>query len=320
MKKFGIVIFLILLAVVIIFIVVGDFKSTRLGNRSENLYELDIDAYKDVDPSLIPYKETKNYTIQADSVNGIGYLRQKIYIVADMFLQVFDLEGKQLLKANLPYPPKCLDVVEDGTIVIGFKARIGLFSQNGEQGWITEQISSKSVITAVAVKGQVVFVADAGNRSVHRYDLSGKYLDSFEGKTGGKDLHGFIVPSANFDLKINNDGELWVVNPGKHAFENYTDGGELRSFWENSSMKIDGFSGCCNPAHIAFLSNGSFVTSEKGLVRIKIHKPSGEFDSVVAAPEKFKEDGKAPDVAADENGNIYALDYDRKIIRVFALK
>ncbi|KPK82560.1 MAG: hypothetical protein AMS27_14455 [Bacteroides sp. SM23_62_1] len=320
MKKFGIVIFLILLAVVIIFIVVGDFKSTRLGNRSENLYELDIDAYKDVDPSLIPYKETKNYTIQADSVNGIGYLRQKIYIVADMFLQVFDLEGKQLLKANLPYPPKCLDVVEDGTIVIGFKDRIGLFSQNGEQGWITEQISSKSVITAVAVKGQVVFVADAGNRSVHRYDLSGKYLDSFEGKTGGKDLHGFIVPSANFDLKINNDGELWVVNPGKHAFENYTDGGELRSFWENSSMKIDGFSGCCNPAHIAFLSNGSFVTSEKGLVRIKIHKPSGEFDSVVAAPEKFKEDGKAPDVAADENGNIYALDYDRKIIRVFALK
>ena len=104
-------------------------------------------------------------------------------------------------------------------------------------------------------------MADAVNRSVHRFDISGKYLDSFEGKTGGQDLHGFIVPSPYFDLKVNGDGELWVINPGKHAFENYTDDGELRSYWENNSMKVDGFSGCCNPAHIAFLPDGSFITS-----------------------------------------------------------
>lgn len=320
MKKLGIILFLILLAAVMIIIVVGDFKSTRLDNRPGNQYELNIDEYKVVDPSLIAYKETKNYTIQADSVNGIAYSRQKIYIVADQFLQVFDLKGKQLLKVNLPDPPKCLDVTKDGTIMIGFKDHIGMFSENGEQIWMAERINSQSVITAVTVKGKVIFVADAGNRAVHRYNISGNYLDSFEGKTGGKDLHGFIIPSANFDLKINEEGELWVVNPGKHALENYTEEGELRAFWENNSLKVDGFSGCCNPAHFTFLPDGSFVTSEKGIVRIKIHKPSGEFLSVVAAPEKFKEDGKAPDITADENGNIYALDYDRKIIRLFALK
>ena len=29
---------------------------------------------------------------------------------------------------------------------------------------------------------------------------------------------------------------------------------DLRSFWGDYSMKIDGFCGCCNPSHFAFLS------------------------------------------------------------------
>ena len=37
----------------------------------------------------------------------------------------------------------------------------------------------------------------------------------------------------------------------------------------------------------------SFVTSEKGLVRIKVHDQSGKLISVVAPPNKFNEDGKA---------------------------
>jgi hypothetical protein len=155
---------------------------------------------------------------------------------------------------------------------------------------------------------------------VLRYDFQGNLSGNFGGKTGGKDFYGFIVPSANFDLDINDDGELWVVNPGKHALENYTAEGDLRGYWENSSLKVDGFSGCCNPAHMAFLPDGSFVTSEKGLVRIKIHKPSGEFLSVVAPPSLFAKDGKAPDLAIDEQGGIYALDYEKRTIRLFQPK
>jgi hypothetical protein len=82
-------------------------------------------------------------------------------------------------------------------------------------------------------------------------------------------------------------------------------------------MKTEGFSGCCNPAFFTFLSDGRFVTSEKGLVRIKTYKVSGEFEGVVAAPDKFIEDGHAPDIAADSKNNIYAMDFDKKVIRVF---
>ena len=81
--------------------------------------------------------------------------------------------------------------------------------------------------------------------------------------------------------------------------------------------EIDGFNGCCNPAKFAFLPDGRFLTSEKGLVRIKVYSPSGEFESVVAAPSVFTEDGHAPDLAVDEQGNVIALDIDKKMIRFF---
>jgi hypothetical protein len=320
MNKPGIIGLIVFLLLVIIIIIVLDLKSDRTGSRPGNKYELDMSDYLKVDTSLIGYREIRNYNIGSYSPNGIACRLQKIYLAADNFIQIFNPEGEQLLKITLPYEAVCLDISEDGEIIAGFRNRIGLFNDNGEVLWITDTLNARAYITAVAIKGQLIFVADAGNRVVHRYDISGSYLGNFEGQTGENDMHGFIVPSGYFDLKVNREGELWVVNPGKHSFENYTDEGNLRGSWENSSADIKGFSGCCNPAHIAFLPDGSFVTSEKLIVRIKVYKPSGEFLSVVAPPEKFKENGIAPDVAADDNGNIYALDFDRKIIRVFAPK
>jgi len=320
MKKTGLILLIILLVVVIIIVIALDLRSTRVGNRSENKYELNMDELMTVDTTLIGYKEIRNYNIEADSPHAITFHQQKIYIAADGFLQTFNIQGNQLLKVTLPYEPACLDVAEDGNIVIGFRNRIGFFNEDAELLWMGDTLGYRSIITAVAVKNQLIFVADAGNRVVHRYDISGKYLDQFEGKTGEQDSVGFIVPSGYFDLKINPEGELWVVNPGRHAFENYTYEGELRSFWENSSPYLEGFTGCCNPAHLAFLPDGSFVTSEKLIVRIKTHKPSGELLSVVASTEQFQENGIAPDIAVDTSGNIYALDFDRKIVRVFAPK
>ena len=145
-------------------------------------------------------------------------------------------------------------------------------------------------------------------------------MDEIEGKSGNDQIHGFIIPSPYFDLAFNGDGELWVANPGKHSLENYTINGELRTWWTASSVSIKGFSGCCNPVHFAFLPDGTFVTSEKGTIRIKVYKPSGEFLGVVASPSKFKENSHAPDLAADDKGNIYALDIDKKMLRLFVKK
>ena len=46
----------------------------------------------------------------------------------------------------------------------------------------------------------------------------------------------------------------------------------------------------------------------------------GELAKVVAPPDVFKEEGAAPDVAVDDAGVIFALDDDRKMIRIFEHK
>ena len=202
-------------------------------------------------------------------------------------------------------------------IFIGFERHVSRYSHAGELQQQWTDLGERTVITNLAIKGDKVFVADAGNRRILILSREGELLGEFEGKVNRDAGHGFIVPSANFDLAVNSFGELWVVNPGKHALENYSDDGRLRGFWENMSFEIEGFLGCCNPSRITTLADGSFVTSEKGLVRIKIYDQSGKLKSVVAPPNLFKEEGKAPEVCADENNVIYALDFNKDMVRVF---
>ena len=320
MKKSVIYLFLSLIVVIILVIVIGDFRSTRPDRMSGNPFKLNLDRIKSVDPDLVTYQETRNYRIDARKAGGIAVSGEKIYLAADTFLQVFDYAGKQIFKVSLPEPAGCLEVSTQDDIIVGFRNVVALYSSAGEEKWRSEPLDEKAVITALALKAGTIFAADAGNRSVHRFTDEGIYVDSFEGKTSIEGNHGFIVPSPYFDLGVNPDGELWVVNPGKHALENYTDDGNLRSFLENISQEIDGFIGCCNPAHIAIMADGSFLTSEKGVPRIKIHEASGKLATVVAPPDKFTEDGEAPDVAVDEEGIVYALDYDRNMIRIFEPK
>lgn len=300
---------------------VGDFISKRPDKMEANPFQYDIREFRKVDEELIHYKESKNFKIGFEEPAGITIANEKIYLVGDKKLKVIDIAGKLISEIELLDEPHTVECSGD-KIYIAFEKQIQVFDETGKLQNEWKLTEDNAYITALAVFEGNVFVADAGTRKIIRFTEEGEKLNEFEGKTSEDVLHGFIVPSPYFDIDVNEDGELWVVNPGIHSFENYTFEGNLRTYWKKTSMKTDGFSGCCNPAHYTFLPDGSFVTSEKGMVRIKIHKPSGEFSGVVAAPNKFKNevDGEAPDVAVDTLGNIYALDFDKKILRVFELK
>lgn len=319
MKNKGIVIFLILLAIVIVAVMIGDWYSKRPDNMDANKFEFSVDEFRFVPEELIYFKETKNFKIGFEEPKGITIQNGKIYLVGDKKLQIIAISGELIHEISLPEVPNTAEV-SDGKIVVAFEKQIQVYNEKGDlqADWKLE--SDNSYITAVAAQNGTYFIADAGTRKIFRYSETGEKINEFEGKASDEALHGFIIPSPYFDIDINAEGDLWVVNPGLHALENYTIDGNLREHWNSTSIQIEGFSGCCNPAHFTFLPDGSFVTSEKGLVRIKVYKPSGEFSGVVAAPEKFKDEGEAPDVAADENGNVYALDFDKKIIRVFEPK
>jgi DNA-binding beta-propeller fold protein YncE len=319
MKNKGIVIFLIFLMVVIVGIIVFDFVSKIPDNRPANPYELDVDVFSRVDSSLIQFKESRNFKIAFTTPTAISYQNNRIFVAGDNRLQVIEPSGKLLSEFNLEEQPECIFVTPDH-ILVGFRKSIELLSPEGKKISSWNSFEDSTYITSIAENKGKIFVADAGKRKIWKFDANGNKIGEFEGKTGNEQIHGFVVPSPYFDLAFNQDQELWIVNPGKHSLENYTEDGVLRTYWENQSVKIEGFSGCCNPAHFAFAPDGSFITSEKGLVRIKKYKPSGEFLSVVAPPVAFQPNGHAPEVAVDEKGNVYALDFDKKVIRYFTQK
>ena len=98
-------------------------------------------------------------------------------------------------------------------------------------------------------------------------------------------------------------------------------------------MAVENFCGCCNPVHFARRPDGKFVTSEKGLNRIKIYDAKGNFEGVVAGPEHLVKDlelakracadcriGFGFDVACDSTGRVLALDPATRTVRIFTPK
>lgn len=319
MKNKGIVIFLIVLALVIVGIIAGEYLSDKPDRTGPNPFEYNVDNFKTVDSTLIHFKETKNYRISIENPVSITVSNEKIYLAGDNKIQLIGRDGSLLNEITLTGIPQAIEISGE-KIFVAINNAVNVYNESGSLLKTWPAITDSALIKAIAATEKSVFVADAGNRKVHRFNHDGELLASFDGKAAEGELHGFIIPSPFFDIDINPDGDLWVVNPGLHSLENYTEEGNLREHWNSTSMMTEGFSGCCNPAHFTFLPDGRFVTSEKGLVRIKTYKPSGEFDAVVAAPVKFTEEGKAPDIAADAAGNVYALDFDKKVIRVFEPK
>jgi hypothetical protein len=319
MKNRGIVIFLIVLGILIVAIIVGDFMMDRPDKRKGNPFEYSVEEFKNVDPELILYKESKNFNLGFKEPTGIAVEGERIYLTGDQNLKIINTAGQLLLNVDLAAQPKTVES-RNNRIYMVADNRVVVYDETGNLLKEWESPGENSILTSIAATDSVVFVADAGNRRVLKYSDEGELLLQFEGKSSDEVLHGFIIPSPYFDLDINDFDELWVVNPGMHALENYTFDGDQRGYWESSGINVEGFSGCCNPAHFTFLPDGNFVTSEKGMVRIKVYKPSGELLGVVAPPKKFKDDGEAPDVSTDAKGNVYALDFDRKTLRVFEPK
>ncbi len=308
--------FLIILAAIIVVLIVADYRSERPGRSEANPFAFDIEEYKSVDPSLIHYRETKNFKIGFESPAAIDVYNDKIYVAGDNKLKIISLSGNLLAELTFNFDPIVIEVF-GSRIYLAIKNQVFVVDEEGNKLGEWEPMDDRAHFTAMAAMEDYIFIADAGKRKIYRYSLEGEILNEFDGKADEGALHGFIIPSPCFDIAINSEDELWIVNPGLHSLENYTFDGKLRRHWKHSGVNPEGFSGCCNPAHFTFLDDGRFVTSEKGLVRVKTYKESGEFEGVVAAPIKFADEAPAPDIAADSENNIYALDFDTKIIRVF---
>lgn len=220
----------------------------------------------------------------------------------------------------------CVTTAEDGKtrVYVGLqdaktkKAAIHVLEDGKTREIWTDGLTAANRLTDITVAEDdngdtAIFVADAGNRNILRYDAAGKFLHKLY-KTGQ-----LIVPSPYLATCVGRDGLLCVANPGRfcvEAFYIYADRTpqEKAFTWGTAGSRPEQFAGCCNPAWLTVTAGGDFLTSEKRFLRVKLHDPEGKFLTVLplppiarnAVPEGFP-------VAADGEF-IYLLDPRAKMV------
>ena len=287
--------------------------------NQENPFEYNIENFKKSGAGLIHYSEVKHIQIDLQNVYGISVgPDDNIYVSGDNSVLILNGDGSIQSTLSTDGPVHALSVDENRDLYLSMDDHVEVYDRKGAKKARWESLGEDAIITSLALSKKNVFIADAGNRIVWKFDKSGNRLKRIGEKNEAKDIPGFVIPSPYFDVAIDPDGFLWAANTGRHSLENYTEEGDLRSSWGEFSMEIEGFCGCCNPSHLVILDDGSFVTSEKGIVRVKVSNRLGNVVSVVAGPDQFAEGAVGLDLAKDSSQRIYVLDPQKKAVRIFA--
>ncbi|MFC2154970.1 NHL repeat-containing protein [Acidobacteriota bacterium] len=292
-------------------------SDNAVKNR-ENPFKYDISGFKKSEKDLSHYSEERQIKINLLMVSGISIGPEgSIYVSGDNRVLIINKDGSRQSFIKTAGIARCLAVDENRDMYLGMTDHIEIYDGKGAKKVHGESLGEKSIITSIAIAQESIFAADAGNRIVWKFDKSGQKQGRIGEKNEAKDIPGFVIPSPYFDVEIDPDGFLWVVNTGRHSLENYTQAGDFRSSWGTYSLETGGFCGCCNPTHIAIMADGSFVTSEKGIVRVKVYNRIGELVSIVAHPDQFAEGTIGLDLTVDSSGRIYVLDPVKKAVRIF---
>jgi len=296
-------------------------------------YRTDLSSMANIDPRLILYEEIKEpiptglSEARTLTVDASGFM----YVAGDQAIKVIDHRGLIKETLTLTVAPRCLALAEK-ELYIGTRDRVVIADRTGrvQATWLS--LGENALITGIALDDEHAYIADAGQRTVWCFDRKGRLIRRIGDKNPEKDIPGFVVPSPYFDLAVAPDGLLRVANPGRHRIEAYTVKGDLELAWGRFGNNLEDFTACCNPVNFAIMADGSFVTCEKGIIRIKLYDANGMLKGLVAGPEQLTGGAwsisETPqqrqhvrfDVAADAAGNVCILDRVRSVVRIFTLK
>ncbi|MBM3289743.1 MAG: hypothetical protein FJY92_06290 [Candidatus Hydrogenedentes bacterium] len=295
--------------------------TSEFPEPGENL-EYNIAEFEALDKIDTKFIEKDPIAVDVPGPHALAVGKDKLYVAGEGAIAVYGTDDKPVAMLSIDGAPICAAAAPDGGLYVGLKEKVLVFDADGKQKAEWDAFTPRSYLTAIAVKDGDVYVADAGKRVVVRFDMDGTVLATIGAKDEGRDVPGLEAPSPYLDLAVNDDGHLWVVNPGELGLERYeSDGSIVTSWYRPSVLKLEGFPGCCNPTHIAFTSKGELVTAEKGLVRIKLYEvTTGAFEGLVAASGQFPREQSVRDIAVDARDRILVLDPQRSAVRVFARK
>lgn len=279
-----------------------------------------IEKFLQVDPKLIIAKEAGRLATGFKELRGVAVgPEDRVYAVGDKSLVILGSDGKGIQKVDFDKTPTCVGVGSDGTAYVGLMDHLQVVGPDGTKQGAWPKAGPSDWITSIAVTDKEVFVADFGNKTVVRYDKGGKVLGRLGDAGPVAGTGKFEVPSPYFDVAVDASGKPWVAHTGRQRIETFKDDNSLATTWGKQGNNIEGFSGCCNPSHIAVRKDGTFVTTEKGLPRVKMYRPSGDLLGVVAAPKDFEKGIHGLDVAVDSKDRILVLDPATATVRVYVL-
>ncbi len=325
----------VLVAAAVVVGIVAVLKLDVVGNKGSGLseeFKFNVEELAHIDPNLIIYEESAEAIdtgFESAKTIAVG-TKGTIYVGGDNSIRVFTMRGKLQNEINLEQTPGCIAVSSDGLIFAGLSDHVEVYDVQGRPVANWQSLGKDAILTSIVASETDVFVADAGNRVVVRYDRDGNIIGRIGRKDPERNVPGFVIPSGYFDLALAGDGLLRAVNPGRLRVDAYTFDGYYEFSWGKGTVDVEGFCGCCNPVNIAVLPDGGFVTCEKGLVRVKTYDSQGEFEGVVAAPVQLVREGDVRvcdlpeecqsggfDVAVDGSGRVYVLDTIKNIVRMF---
>ena len=279
----------------------------------------DIKQYTDVDNVDTRFSEAPPIAPRVDKPRAMAFDQQgRLYVAGTDAIAVLDEAGKEVSRAPIQGTPTCLAFAPDGRLLVGLEDRVDVLDNDLKKVASWGDFTKRSYITAMAADDSEVYLADAASRCVLRVDYNGKVLNRIGEADEKRDVPGLEVPSPHLDLALDDDGLLWVVNPGKLGLECYRSNGDIVTSWYHPSLELAGFSGCCNPTNIAFNKEGRLVTCEKGLVRVKIYEvTAGSFEELVVGSKAFNIPQSVGDMVVAPDDRIPVLDGRKDEIRVF---
>lgn len=317
-----------LLAIGILFAVILLAISDRGPEPGPSL-QYDVSAYGTIDPAKLSYRPVGRYPVDLATPSALAMSHDgRVFVAGGHAVVVLGTDGKEQARYTVKGVPDCMGESADGRLFLGMHDHIEVLDKTGTLASVWPDLSGRPWLTSIAIDDRNVYAADAGNRCIWRFDLDGKPLNAIGSSNPRDPASGFIIPNPHFEVLIDPSGGLWAVNPGKHGFENYRPTGELISSWYKPGMQLDELCGCCNPIQAAFCTNGSFVTVEKGLNRVKVYTPEAKLAGVVATPEMLgvpageagtgQFDTPIKDVAVDSQNRIWLLHGPWRAVLVYA--
>jgi len=276
------------------------------------------------EPDGLPlrYRPAATWPGGAGDLGGIALDAEgRLYVAGSERLRILDAEGAEAAIIETEGRPTCVAVDDTaGRIYVGLRTRVRTYARDGRllADWGTAGAGPGQLayVTAIAVDGPDVYVADAGNRVVHRFDAVGDFIGALGERSDALGVPGILCPSPHLDLVAVGDGTLYVTNPGRRRLETYRTDGTFLGSLGRGGPEPEAFCGCCNPTDIALLPDGRVVTSEKGLPRVKVHSADGQLLSVVVPPEEFRPNAVGIDL--DASGmTVAVLDPDDDVVRLY---